>query len=284
MSGPNDDAIRVWNEIIFPKYQRFRPVFVTNAEKHSRAALELHPVRAGERVLDVGCGFGETSIDLARRVGPKGSVVGSDCVTRMLEVARADAKAAGVGNVEFVECDAATHDFGQFDFVFSRFGTMFFNFPVPALRNLRAAVRPGGRFLMITWRPIDDNPWAAVPKAIARKHLPPPPDDGQKCGPGPFSMANPEMVAEQMKGAGFADPKFERIDIDFLLGRTEDEALAIQLALGPAGEIVREAGDLGVEKRPAVEADLRKALQPYRTEAGIVMPSSSWCITCTCAG
>src|SRR5215470_5187294 len=99
--GPNDDAIRVWNEIIFPKFLRFRTTFVTGAEKHSHAALERHPVRAGERVLDVGCGFGETSIDLARRVAPGGSVVGTDCVTKMLEIARADAKAAGIGNVEF---------------------------------------------------------------------------------------------------------------------------------------------------------------------------------------
>jgi SAM-dependent methyltransferase len=284
MAGPNDDAIRVWNEIIFPKILRFRPVFVTNAEKHSREALELHPVRAGQRVLDVGCGFGETSIDLARKVGPGGSVVGADCVKDMLEIGRADAKAAGVGNVEFLKADAATYEFEKFDFVFSRFGTMFFNLPVPALRNLRAAVRPGGRFLMIVWRPIDENPWAGVPKAVARKHLPPPPDDGQKCGPGPFSMADQEMVAAQMTSAGFVDTRFERIDVDFMLGRTEDEAMGIQLALGPAGEIVREAGELGVEKRPAIEADLREALQPYRTEEGIVMPSSSWCITCTCAG
>ena len=283
MSGPNDDAIRVWNEIIFPKLHRFRTTFVTGAEKHSRVALERHPVRAGQRVLDVGCGFGETSIDLARRVGPSGSVVGTDCVTQMLDIARADAKAAGVNNVEFLEADAATHDFGTFDYVFSRFGTMFFNLPVPALRNLRKAVRPGGQFLMIVWRATDENPWAAIPKAVARRFLPPPPDDGQKCGPGPFSMADQEMVAAQMRSAGFTDPQFERIDTQFLVGANEDEALGIQLSLGPAGEIVREAGDLGVEKRPAIEAELRKAIQPYRTAEGIVMPSSSWCITCTCA-
>jgi ubiquinone/menaquinone biosynthesis C-methylase UbiE len=278
----NADAIRVWNEIIYPKILRARHIFVAGADKHSRGALERHPARAGERVLDVACGFGETSIQLARSAG---SVLGVDCVTGMIEIARADARAAGVGNVEFLVTDAATHPFGaEFDFVFSRFGTMFFNLPVPALRNLRAAVRPGGRFMMIVWRTIDDNVWVGIPKQIARRHLPPPPDDGQKCGPGPFSMADQEMVAAQMRSAGFADPQFERIDADILVGRSEEEAVDFQLSLGPAGEIVREAGELGVEKRPLIEADLRKEVARYRTPEGVVMPSSSWCITCTCAG
>ena len=282
MSTPNAEFIAVWNEILVPKFKRFRDVFVTGASPHSAIPMAKHPPRSGERVLDVGCGFGETTIDLARLVGPKGSAVGFDCCDGFLDVGRQDARAAGIDNVSFLCGDAQADAFdGSFDLLFSRFGTMFFQAPKAALRNLRTALRPGARLLNVTWRPLASNPWVAIPKAIALQHLPPPPEDGRSCGPGPFSMSDPEVVRAIVEGAGFGDVAFEQIDSPIVVGRDVTEAIDFQLEVGPAGEIVREAGDLGKQNRAGLIADLRLALEPFVTPRGVVMGSSSWCITAT---
>ena len=282
MSGasPNQDFIDCWNNVLTPKFTRFRDVFVSQAQQHSDVALERHPPRAGERVLDVGCGFGETSIQLARLVGDRGEVVGLDPAKTFIETGRADADRANVRNVTFVCDDAQTwRDARPFDLIFGRFGIMFFAQPVIALRNLRAQLRPGGRALFVVWRKLDDNPGFAMAKKIALAHLPPPPDDGQKCGPGPFSMADPETVRAQFGAAGFTDIGIEPIDVTATIGATIEDAIEISVTLGPAGEIVREAGELGKAKLPAVIADLRAGLAPYVRPGAVVVPMASWCIS-----
>jgi SAM-dependent methyltransferase len=281
----NADFIAVWNEILVPKLARFRHVFVPGATKHSEIAMIAHRPRAGARVLDVGCGFGETSIELAGLVGPKGSVVGLDCCEGLLDYGRGDAQRAGVENVSFTCGDAQTHRFEQpFDHVFARFGTMFFQSPKAAMKNLRAATAPGGKLVAIAWRSLEDNPWLAIPKEIALRHLPPPPDDGRSCGPGPFSWSNPEVVSAILDGAGWTGVTFESREAEILVGVSVEEAIAVQLDLGPAGEIVREARERGIDRREEVVADLRAALAPYMTPSGVIMRSSSWCVTARNAG
>lgn len=275
--SPNAEAIGVWNEILVPKFTRFRRVLVEGFWDHNRRALERHPLHPGERVLDVGCGFGETTIDLARTTG---NAVGIDCCEPFLAVGRADAARAGVAGATFQLADGQTVQFEQpFDVCFARFGTMFFSNPAAALGNLRRAIRPGGRLLMLVWRRIEDNAPFWLAKQIARRHLPPPADEAPSCGPGPFSMADRDAVGAILEAAGWTDVAFDRIDADTWIGDTVDEAIAFQLALGPAGEIVREAGALGEEKRPRIVEDLRAALAPFREARGVVMSTSSWCVT-----
>ena len=133
--------------------------------------------------------------------------------------------------------------------------------------------------MFITWRTIDDNPWLGMPKAVVSRFLPPPGEDAQTCGPGPFSMANPEVVTAQLKAAGFVDAAFERIDGPVMIGRDVDQAVDFQLALGPAGEIFREAGALAETRRDEIDAALRRELARYAEADGIKMMSSSWTIT-----
>ena len=141
-ASPNAEAIGVWNEILAPKFTRFRRVMVDGFSVHSRRALELHPVHPGERVLDVGCGFGETTIELARATG---SALGIDCCEPFLEVGRTDAARAGVGGAAFQNADGQTAAFERpFDVCFARFGTMFFTNPAAAMANLRRAMHPPG--------------------------------------------------------------------------------------------------------------------------------------------
>ncbi len=280
IDSPNREFIDCWNDILVPKFKRFRSVLVHGFRGHSDTALAAGGPVAGQRVLDVGCGFGETSIELAGRVGPAGSVLGIDCCEGFTEVGASDAAKAGVTNVRFEVSDAQTRLFeGEFDFCFARFGTMFFQSPKAAMRNLRSALRPQGRLLMIVWRSLEDNEWVRVPTKVAAAHLPPPPETGRTCGPGPFSMADRESVTDILTGAGFVDVVFTRVDVPVTVGATVDEALDLALQIGPAGELMREAGDIGIARRPVIEAELRRMLAGYQTDHGIVMPSSSWAIT-----
>lgn len=276
----NTDFVDFWNDVLVPKFLKYRHILVGGLTHHSAAIFPSLPVKEGDLVLDVGCGFGDTAIALAERVGPGGAVVGIDCCDAFLAEARKDAATAGAKNVEFIEGDAQFHPFQPIhDFCFSRFGTQFFENPVAGLRNMRAALKPGGRMAMIVWRTLDDNPWLAAPKAIVADFLPPPGEDAQTCGPGPFSMADQETVTKMLEIAGFEEIAFERIDAPVLVGETTDDAVEFQLAIGPAGEVFREAGELAEQRRSEIETALAAELSRHQTDEGILMASSSWLIT-----
>ena len=157
---------------------------------------------------------------------------------------------------------------------------MFFTNPVVAMRNMRHALKPGGRMVHIVWRRREDNPWLSMAKDVVLRFLRPPGDGAQTCGPGPFSMANEEMVRAMMTSAGYSDITFERVDAPVLIGRDVKDAIAFQLALGPAGEVFREAGKEAEAKRDQIEAALAEAIMAQKTsKEGIVMESSSWVIS-----
>lgn len=283
MSQPaetQNEFVDFWNEILVPKFIRFKHVLVDGLTHHSARVFPGLPVREGDRVVDVGCGFGDTAIQLAERVGPSGFVTGIDCCDAFLDWGRDDARSRGIDNVEFINADVQTHPFnGDRDFCFSRFGTQFFENPVAALRNMRTSLKPGGTMTMIVWRTVDDNPWLGVPKQIVLDFLPPPGEDARSCGPGPFSMADQEMVTKQLEIAGYGNIEFERIDAPLQVGNNPDDAVEFQLALGPAGEVYREAGEDAERQRDEIVAALKKELTRYETDEGIVMDSSSWKIS-----
>ena len=277
----NDPFTAFWNDVMVPKFERFRDVMLDGLSYHSRVPLERLALPAGTRALDVGCGWGDTAIEIARKVGPTGKVLGLDCCDAFLEKGRRDAAAAGLANVRFVAADVQTYRYErEFDFCFSRFGMMFFASPVAAMRNVRSALVPGATLMFVTWRALDDNPWVAIPKAVALRFLPPPGDNARTCGPGPFSMADPDVVRAQLAAAGFTDVAFERVDGPVMVGRDVDQALDLQMTIGPAGEIVREAGSLAEKRRDEIEAALRDELAGHTGDDGRVwMQSSSWTIT-----
>ena len=276
----NTEFVDFWNEILVPKFVKYRHILVGGLTHHSAKIFPSLIVREGDRVLDVGCGFGDTAIQLARRVGPSGSVLGIDCCAVFLETARKDAAAAGVDNIAFIEGDAQLYPFEpEYDFCFSRFGAMFFENPVVGLKNMRRALKPGGTMTMIVWRAIEDNPWLGLPKEIVLKFLPPSGEDARTCGPGPFSMANQEMVTKQLEIAGYDGIEFERIDAPLMVGDSPEDAVGFQLAVGPAGEVYREAGAEAKRRHGEIEAALLTELGRYANAEGIVMDSSSWKIT-----
>ncbi len=280
LAETRSEFVDFWNEVLVPKFVKYRHILVGGLTHHSAKVLPSLDIGKGDRVIDVGCGFGDTAIEFAKRVGPSGSVLGVDCCEAFLRYGRADAKAAGLDNVEFLEADVQTHRFEPVhDFCFSRFGTQFFENPVAGLRSMRATLKPGGTMTMIVWRAIDDNPWLGVPKKVVLQFLPPPGEDARTCGPGPFSMADPELVTKQLEIAGYADIRFERIDAPLRVGNDPDDAVQFQLALGPAGEVYREAGNRALDRHDEIAAALRAELAKHQTSKGVVMGSSSWKVT-----
>jgi ubiquinone/menaquinone biosynthesis C-methylase UbiE len=277
----DSEFVQFWNDVLAPKFIRFKHILVGGLSRHSDAVFPTLPVRSGDQVLDVGCGFGDTAIRLAGQVGATGLVVGVDCCSAFLGQARAEMKSRRVTNLSFVRADAeiALPD-DQFDFVFARFGTMFFANPVAGLSNMRKALRPGGRMVHIVWRERADNPWLSMAKDVVLEYLPTPGADAQTCGPGPFSMADEPMVRAMMTAAGFDKIEFRRVDTPVLVGKDVDDAIAFQLAIGPAGEVFREAGALAESKRAEIEAALAAAINVQKKASdGVVMDSSSWVIS-----
>jgi ubiquinone/menaquinone biosynthesis C-methylase UbiE len=281
-TGVNAEAIEAWDGPLYDRFVRFRHIVTTGLGAHGDAALRLVPPQEGQRVLDIGCGFGDTTQQIAEMVGPSGEAVGVDAAERFIETARAEAEEAGVQNASFLVADVQTMKFeGPFDMAFSRMGTMFFVSPVAALRNVREALVPGGKLVMAVWRRREDNLWLYRAQQIVEGIVQKPEEyDEPTCGPGPFSMANADTTSDILLHAGFTDIALRRCDIDIMCGKDIDEALDLVMSIGPAGEILRLQGDRAAHLHGQIDAALREGLAEYVREDGEVWsPASTWLVT-----
>jgi ubiquinone/menaquinone biosynthesis C-methylase UbiE len=285
MDDSNRVIVDAWNTVLYEKFCRFRHLLVDGLSQHSDAALDRCRYPEGARVLDVGCGFGDSTQRIAKRVGPAGEAVGVDCAENFISAAEAEARKKGVDNARFVIGDAQGGDLrGPYDHAFARFGTMFFEMPGAAMRNVRKALKPGGTFTQIVWRRREENPWLheaelrvkEIVLVVSHEET-----DQVHCGPGPFSMAGPDMVSTMLRGAGFERITFERYDCDICIGSDMEDAIEFAMALGPAGEIIRLAGEEGAKRKPQVVAALKETLAPFARPDGIWAPSSTWFISAT---
>jgi ubiquinone/menaquinone biosynthesis C-methylase UbiE len=286
-AGDNEEAIRAWDGPLYDRFVRFRETVTTGLGAHGEEALRLYPPQPGQRVLDVGCGFGDTTQRIAELVGPDGQAVGVDVAPRFIEDAVREAGEAGIyANARFLVADVQETLAGEtgFDMAFSRFGTMFFSSPVAAMRNVRGALSPGGRLVMVVWRRRTDNDWLYRAQTIVEAIVQRPEEyDEPTCGPGPFSMADADTTSEILTHAGFTDIALRRCDIPIAIGSDLDEALELVMALGPAGEILRLAGDRAAHLHGQVEAALREGLAEFATDGGgpLRAPASTWIVTAT---
>ncbi|SDR60678.1 Ubiquinone/menaquinone biosynthesis C-methylase UbiE [Rhizobiales bacterium GAS113] len=241
-------------------------------------AMQFAAIRKGWHILDIGCGTGQTSLELAERAGTEGRVLGVDISRPMLELARQRARADGVANASFAEGDAQRQDFGRgaFDLVFSRFGVMFFADPVAAFANLRSALRQGGRLAFVTWRQPRDNEWVAVSMAAAFQHIPCPPAS-EPGAPGEFAFADRERVHAILQRAGFTDITIEPKDA-IVGGSSLDLTADTTLNMGMVAAALRESPP---EKREIVAAALRQALAPFDGPDGVRMGAAVWLVGAT---
>ena len=289
MSTPaaeNREATEAWSGPLFECFVDYRELVAEGLGAHGEVALEAHPPRGGDRVIDLGCGFGDTTQRLAELVGAEGSAFGVDVAEPFIEQARKEAEAAGVENVRFAVGDVQVTEFEEtFDYAFSRMGIMFFANPVAALRNVREALAPGGRFCAVVWRRKEDNEWVRRAELVVEEYLDHPEETDQPtCGPGPFSMANADTVSEQLRIAGFERIALRRCDLPLKIGRDLDHAVEFNMALGPAGEVLRLWEDRIEEIRPKIAADLREALAEFEGPDGVYAPASTWIVSAVVPG
>jgi SAM-dependent methyltransferase len=280
-AAENRETTEAWSGPLFERFVRYRELVAEGLGAHGEAAMAAHPPQAGDRVVDLGCGFGDTTQRLAEMVGPEGKALGVDVSEPFIELARKEAKEEGVENVRFAVEDVQVAEFGEtFDYAFSRMGVMFFANPVAALRNVREALAPGGRFCAVVWRRKEDNEWVRRAELVVEEYLDHPEEsDEPTCGPGPFSMANADTVSEQLKIAGFEQISLRRCDLPLKIGRDLDHAVEFNMALGPAGEVLRLWEDRIDEIRPKIAADLRQTLAEFESPDGVHAPASTWIIS-----
>lgn len=271
----NADQIAFWNETGGRRWTERQAQMDAVLAPMSAAALSAAAAQPGERVLDVGCGCGDTSLRLAEHVGPSGHVVGVDVSAVML--ARARERAEGIAHLRFLEADASAAALpGPFDLLFSRFGVMFFEDPVAAFTHLRASIAPGGRLAFVCWRAFADNPWALVPTRAAMQALgvaPPSPDPE---APGPFAFASEARIRRILEGAGFGAITVTPFDAQMHLGDSLEAAVRQSFEIGPLARLLSEA-PAGAEER--VRAAVLAALQPHETSGGVALSGATWIVT-----
>ncbi|MEA2334426.1 MAG: hypothetical protein QOG40_916 [Solirubrobacteraceae bacterium] len=278
----NDEAIEAWDGPLYDRFVRFRHLLADGLGVHGDEALRVTAPAPGERALDIGCGFGDTAQQLAELVGTDGSVLGVDAAPRFIETAREETAQAGVGNASFEVLDVETHSIeGQFDLAFSRMGTMFFANPVAALRNVRKALVPGGRLAMVVWRSKVENEGFYRGQLVTERFVSKPEEyDEPTCGPGPFSMGNADTTSGILVSAGFEQISLLRCDKPILIGVDLDEAVEFVMSIGPAGEILRLAGEQAGHLHEPVAAALREDMAEWVGRDGRVMaPASTWIVT-----
>lgn len=280
----NDEAIRAWDGPLYERFVRFREIVTNGLGAHGEQALRVQPPAHGARVLDVGCGFGDTTQRIARLVGADGEVIGVDAAPRFIEDAVREAREAKLANVRFLVADVQESLGAEehFDMAFSRFGTMFFANPVAAMRNVRKALVPGGKLVMVVWRRRIDNDWLYRAQTIVEGIVARPEEyEEPTCGPGPFSMADADTTSEILVSAGFTEIALNRCDIPIVIGKNLQEAREMVMAIGPAGEILRLAGDRAAHLHGHVETALNEGLAEFVCGGEVRAPASTWIVTAT---
>jgi SAM-dependent methyltransferase len=243
----------------------------------SEALLALAAPRTGERVLDVGCGCGATTLALARAVGPAGHVAALDISAPMLAEGQARAEAADIANVDWLQADAATAPLDGFDLLTSNCGAMFFGDPVAAFAHMHRAASPGARMAFVCWRPLAENPWMEVPMLAVSPHVPPRPKPDPQA-PGMFAFADPLRVSRVLTAAGWAPPQFDKLDLDLDIaaGRGLEEAVVQSTQIGAVNSWLRGQP---AEVVAAAISSIREALAPHLHGASVRLPGAIWLVS-----
>ncbi len=280
MPTDNAEQIAEWNGALGQRWIAMRQEIERIVMPFGAVALEAAAPRTGERVIDIGCGCGETSIEIARMVGGTGSVLGIDVSQPMLDLARARGALAGCSHLAYHEGDASEAGLPtNTDLLFSRFGVMFFSQPTAAFSHLRKSLRAGGRCVFVCWRTPRDNAWAMTPLSAAREAMGVTPAPSDPDAPGPFAFAKEARLRTILSDAGFGNIELQRFDVALSLGATPRFAAESAMQIGPVSRFVREAG---AEHLPMILDAVERALTPLAARDGHVrLNGSTWIVSAT---
>jgi len=278
MPADNSEQIAEWNGALGQRWVAMRQEIDRIVVPFGDAALKAAAPQRGERAIDIGCGCGDTAIEIARMVGATGSVLGLDVSQPMLAVARSRGALANCAHLAFREGDASEAALpANIDLLFSRFGVMFFSQPSPAFSHLRQSLRAGGRCVFVCWRAPRDNPWAMTPLSAARAAMGVTPGPADPNAPGPFAFADEERLRAVLSGGGFGDIDVQRFDAAISLGATPRFAAENVVQVGPVSRLVRE---MGVEHLPIIVDAVERALTPLAAPDGHVsLNGSTWIVS-----
>ncbi len=270
----NSAQVDYWNASAGATWARYQEQLDRQIEPLGSEAMRQLAPADRERILDVGCGCGQTSLQLADRVGTRGAVVGVDLSLPMLEVARRRSSSYAPSRLSFRQADAQVADLGigTFDAVYSRFGVMFFGDPAAAFRNIRRSMRRGGRLGFVCWRPLQDNPWMQIPLQAALPFLPPI-TASDPAAPGPFAFADADRVRSILIDAGYCEVSARPFDA--AIGADDlDQSLQLALRVGPLGAALREHPD----RKAALSGAVRQVLAAHLTARGVQMQAGVWIV------
>jgi len=273
----NADQIAYWNGPGGEHWTERQPLQDILLAPISQILIDSAAANPGERIIDVGCGCGSTSIALAQAVAPSGFVLGIDISAPML--ARARQLAPKTLPVDFVLADATVYPFdpASFDLLVSRFGVMFFAEPALSFANLRRALKPAGRLAFVCWREPRENPMLMTPLQAAYKHVPKLPQPGPE-DPGPFSFASEERVKRILREAGFVDVAIvpRNLSLDIAIGRGLEAAVQGAIEIGPASRALHDHPE---DVRAAAKESIREALKPFVRGESVPLPAAIWIVT-----
>ena len=274
----NEDQVAYWNGDAGTKWAAHQDILDLTLEPLGLAAVAAAAPSTGEKILDIGCGCGATTLELGRLVGPGGAVLGADISTPM--VALAQQRAASAGNISVLVADAAAHGFapGHYDLAFSRFGVMFFEDPTLAFRNIRKALKPSGRLSFVCWRGVKENIWVTSGLEVALRHVPRP-EPTDPLAPGPFAFADPARVEEILGAAGFTQIKATPFDADLMLGGKggPDSAAEFTLEIGPVGRLLAEAS--AATKQQVREELVARYREMTNAQGHVLAKAAVWIVT-----